>query len=79
MGRLTLMSKREKPEEIPMTEEELKDLLARIKEKTLQDNDYATLEKLIHFLLSENFFQGFQLPQTLQAKHQFSDNLHSLL
>ena len=51
MGRLTLMSKREKPEEIPMTEEELKDLLARIKEKTLQDNDYATLEKLIHFVV----------------------------
>ena len=45
------MAKRERPEEIPMTEEELKDLLSRIKEKTLQDSDYATLEKLIHFVV----------------------------
>lgn len=45
------MSKREKPEEIPMTEEELKALLVRIKDKTLQDSDYATLEKLIHFVV----------------------------
>src|SRR3990167_9059763 len=45
------MSKREKPEEIPMTEEELKDLLARIKEKKLEDQDYETLTKLIHFVV----------------------------
>lgn len=45
------MSKRERPEEIPMTEEELKDLLSRIEEKKLEDQDYETLKKLIHFVV----------------------------
>lgn len=45
------MSKREGPEEIPMTEEELKDLLSRIDEKKLDDQDYETLKKLIHFVV----------------------------
>lgn len=45
------MSKREKPEEIPMTEKELKDLLSRIKEKKLEDSDFNTIEKLIHFIV----------------------------
>lgn len=45
------MLKREKPENIPMTEAELSSLLDRVKSKTLQEEDYALVEKLIHFVV----------------------------
>ncbi len=69
------MSKREKPEEIPMTEKELKDLLSRIKGKKLEDSDFDTIEKLIHFVV----WMQMKLQSAQMTMRKFADTMQIFL